>query len=127
MALVRGAWGAKEVRRAEVYGTLDDNEVVSSATVCNGNAGPVGATGVEGSQGPAGPTSLLAIDSEPPGVNCPNGGVLFRAVLTRIAMVSCPTTKPLRASISAAVPDRMAPVALVVAAVGDHRTQVVSR
>jgi hypothetical protein len=70
-----------------VNGTLDDSEVSSVAFVCNGNPGTEGPQGIAGPQGPTGDTgatgpggatglnSLVRLDAEPAGANCPAGGV----------------------------------------------------
>ena len=48
---------------------LDPEEVVNTYFVCNG------LPGVIGPEGPPGQSPLLEVSEEPPGPNCPNGGV----------------------------------------------------
>ena len=83
-------------------GKLDNSEVTSTTVVCNGATGaqgPKGATGATGPQGPAGTNgtngtsgsngtngapgvnSLVRQDNEPPGANCPAGGVRIESGL----------------------------------------------
>ncbi|HFC12597.1 MAG TPA: hypothetical protein ENJ56_07105 [Anaerolineae bacterium] len=75
-------------------GILDDNEVQQTSSLCNGTDGQDGATGATGSVGATGSTgptgapgadgsdginSLIALNPEPAGTNCPNGGVRIDA------------------------------------------------
>lgn len=47
----------------------------TQATVADGTAGSPGAAGPPGPAGDAGASSTVQVDPEPPGTNCPNGGV----------------------------------------------------
>ena len=47
----------------------------SGSTGAAGSTGATGPAGQPGSNGDAGATSLVTVTTEPPGVNCPNGGV----------------------------------------------------
>ncbi len=51
---------------------LDPEEITSTTFVCNGQQGSTGTNGVDGL------TTLLATATEPPGANCPVGGVGVR-------------------------------------------------
>jgi len=77
-------------------GKLDSSEVSSTVVVCNGSTGaqgpqgPTGAKGATGAQGPQGTNgtngktgvnSLVRLDDEPAGANCPAGGVRIEAGL----------------------------------------------
>lgn len=56
-------------------GALQAGEVLSTAYSCNGLQGAQGAQGVQGTEGSPGKNSLIATAAEPPGANCPVGGV----------------------------------------------------
>ncbi len=78
-------------------GTLDNNEIENSNKLCNGidgatgtvgaigptgatgATGPAGAAGAPGSDGAEGINSLIVLNSEPAGSNCPSGGVRIDA------------------------------------------------
>lgn len=55
-------------------GALDDSEVTSAATICNGTAGASGATGATGATGADGFGALVSMTPEPAGANCTAGG-----------------------------------------------------
>lgn len=59
-------------------GMLDSNEVDASVFICNGPPGGDGAVGSTGPRGPAGENGLyvlVRVDAEPPGEQCPAGGL----------------------------------------------------
>lgn len=56
-------------------GVLDTSEVTSTSYACDGAAGATGSTGA------AGATALTAVDTEPAGANCANGGSRIRSGL----------------------------------------------
>ena len=70
--------GSLECALGGVALVLGDGGVL---VVCNGAPGPAGAEGLRGLEGPAGPAGSQGESvvgaSEPPGVNCPNGGMRF--------------------------------------------------
>jgi len=63
-------------------GVLDVSEVDASEKVCNGAPGTNGATGTNGAPGTNGGNglnSLITLNTEPSGVNCPSGGMRIDA------------------------------------------------
>ena len=66
---------------ADGDGVLNENEIVSTAVICDGapgaggEDGETGETGPEGDAGADGDSSLVVFEEEPAGANCPEGGV----------------------------------------------------
>ncbi len=60
-------------------GLLDPDEVDTSEKVCNGLPGADGMNGADGAPGVDGRDSLVAMNPEPVGLNCPNGGLRIDA------------------------------------------------
>ena len=59
-------------------GILDPGEIETTVHLCHG---PAGAAGQDGEPGGAGQNSLVRIEGEEPGANCPAGGVRIRVGL----------------------------------------------
>ncbi|MBL8341893.1 MAG: hypothetical protein JNL30_10530 [Rubrivivax sp.] len=80
-------WGGTRIESgidANGNGALDTAEVTGVQYACNGTpgaAGGAGAQGANGAAGAAGVNSLVRIDAEPAGANCPLGGARVRAGL----------------------------------------------